>query len=51
MVGGAGNGSIEGVEEGGVEGSEGELVDYVGKVECCLISLVIIQYPNLLHAI
>ena len=28
-----GEGSVERVEEGGVEGSEGEFVDYVGEVE------------------
>ena len=35
MFGCCGVGSVEGVEEGGVEGAEGEFVDYVGEVECC----------------
>ena len=26
---------VEWVKEGGVEGSKGEFVDYVGEVECC----------------
>lgn len=30
-----GYGAVERVEEGGVEGAEGELVDYVREVECC----------------
>lgn len=33
MVGRAGDGAVEGVDEGGVEGAEGELGDYVGEVE------------------
>lgn len=33
---GGGVGFVEGVEEGGVEGSEGEFVDDVGEVECCV---------------
>lgn len=35
MFGCYGVGLVEGVEEGGVEGAEGEFVDYVGEVECC----------------
>ena len=35
--GGGGVGSVEGVEEGGVEGSEGEFVDGVGEVEGCFV--------------
>jgi hypothetical protein len=31
------DGTVEGVEEGGVEGSEGEFGDDVGEVECCTI--------------
>lgn len=31
---GCGVSFVEGVEEGWVEGTEGEFVDYVGKVEC-----------------
>ena len=31
---GGGEGVVEGVEKGGVEGTEGELVDNVGEVEC-----------------
>lgn len=34
MVGGAGDGTVEGVDEGRVESAEGELGDYVGEVEC-----------------
>jgi hypothetical protein len=34
VVGGSGNGAVEGVDEGGVEGTERELGDYVGEVEC-----------------
>jgi hypothetical protein len=34
VVGGSGDGAVEGVDEGGVEGAEGELGDYVGEVEC-----------------
>lgn len=30
-----GVGFVERVEEGGIEGAEGEFVDYVGEVECC----------------
>ena len=30
-----GVGFVKRVEEGGVEGAEGQLVDYVGEVECC----------------
>ena len=30
----SGNGRFGGVDEGGVEGAEGELGDYVGEVEC-----------------
>ena len=26
---------VERIEEGGIEGAEGEFVDYVGEVECC----------------
>ena len=33
VIGGRGDGAVEGVEEGGVEGSEGELGDDVGEVE------------------
>lgn len=29
----AGESAVEGVEEGGVEGAEGEFVDYVGEIE------------------
>lgn len=39
VFGGGGVGFVEGVEEGGVEGAEGELVDGVGEVECCFFSL------------
>ena len=31
-----GNGVVEGVEERGVEGTEGELGDEVGEIECCV---------------
>jgi hypothetical protein len=34
VVGGPRDGAVEGVDEGGVEGAEGELGDYVGEVEC-----------------
>lgn len=33
VVGGCGDGAVEGVEETGVEGAEGEFGDYVGEVE------------------
>ena len=36
MLRGGGDGTIEGIYEGGVEGAEGELVDDVGEVEGCL---------------
>ena len=31
-----GDGAVEGVDERGVEIAEGEFVDYVGEVECCI---------------
>jgi len=30
-----GVGFVEGILEGGVEGPEGQFIDYVRKVECC----------------
>ena len=35
MFGCCGVGFVEGILEGGVEGSERELIDYVREVECC----------------
>ena len=35
VCGGGGVGVVEGVGEGGVEGAEGEFVDYVAEVEGC----------------
>ena len=34
VVGSTGDGAVEGVDEGGIEGAEGELGNYVGEVEC-----------------
>lgn len=43
MVGRAGDGAVEGVDEGGVEGAEGELGDYVGEVECWVFMLAPVE--------
>jgi hypothetical protein len=34
VVRGCGDGVVERVEEGGVQGAKGELVDLVGEIEC-----------------
>ena len=41
VVRGGGVGAVEGVEEGRVEGTEGEFVDYVGEIEGCFLPHVI----------
>lgn len=43
VVRGCGVGFVERVEEGGVEGSEGEFVDDVGEVEGCGVESVFLE--------
>lgn len=38
-----GEGVIERVQERRVEGPKGELVDYVGKIECCFIFYIFLE--------
>lgn len=48
MVGGRVEGAVERVEEGGVEGAEGELGDDVGEVESWMASSHTCQPPTIL---
>ncbi|KAL8685207.1 MAG: hypothetical protein Q9218_007904, partial [Villophora microphyllina] len=43
---GGGVGAVERVEEGGVEGAEGEFVYYVGEVESLVVSVVVTGAPS-----
>ena len=49
VFGGCGICFVERVEEGGVEGAEGQFVDYVGEVERCNI-VPIISMPTPFYA-
>ena len=49
VIGGGGDGVVERVGQGGVEGAEGKLVDVVGEVErCCKTVSYVSAYPLLL---